>query len=162
MFDFCQLAMLVHIWHILLWGALLSISFSEHQAFFPTTKLGHEPSLGHAAGCFPNTARRGQHQAGQTVHSLCTCQQRQHEMRGLHLPPPWPSVPLPAAACSPQPPAGLCCIFWSRSCYSFGPLLSITTYSGMRLGNTEKFLSTKYLFLVGNNIRNRVNIWKAF
>lgn len=57
---------------------------------------------------------------------------------------------------------GLCCIIWSRSCYSFGPLLSITIHNEMRLGNTEKFLSTKYLFLVGNNIRNRLNILKAF
>lgn len=38
----------------------------------------------------------------------------------------------------------------------------ITVYNEMRLGSAEKILSAKYLFLVENNIRNRLNILKAF
>lgn len=63
--------------------------------------------------------------------------------------------------CLLQLSAALCCISGADRA-AFPDPSSVLLLLEMRLGNTEKFLCVKYLFFMGNNIRNRVNIWKAF
>lgn len=63
--------------------------------------------------------------------------------------------------CLLQLPAALCRISGAER-VALSDLSPVLLLLEMRLGNTEKFLSAKYLFFIGNNIRNRVNIWKAF
>lgn len=158
----------------LFWDALPCSFFSEHCAFSPQTcwslcqlllwgcccsKTTGEPKAGE-----PRALKSGRPGSGSGYGDSLWLTMRVRRSICPHLPSSQPSVPLSSATFFPLPIASA-----QRSVLHYLQQIMLLSWSSPEnyyplwdeIRKHRKIFTTKYLFLVGNSIRNRLNILKV-